>query len=169
MAQQLEFPDLVWENDTSRLGMEVSIDFLPAEYAGDWHRAVHAYMADWVKKKSFKKSATLWMWGCISVNLIYQHPKNPVPSWSDFIVQFGLTDHVIEEMTGQLTDKFAGQVRMQYLHPVRDEGWVAICHIEQGSVWTKVDADVWEVFAEPKKLGGAKMKKRKKLVRRKQK
>jgi hypothetical protein len=147
MSEQLEFPDHEWKTGLSRPAIEVSIDFLPAEYKGAWHRAIHEFAARWVKAKKFQKTATIWMWGTISTNLVSRHPENPVPSWSDFLIQFGLPEAFWTDLEQHLAREFAGQCAITMMvEPSRDDGWTPICHIEQGQVWKEVDADTWEPF-----------------------
>lgn len=144
MLNVLEFPDLISKNGQTRSALEVSIDFLPEAYKGKWHKVVREFTAKWVRKNAFKKSATLWMWGCISGNLISKHPQNPVPSWSDFIVQFGLPGSFIEELETALARKFGGQVVITEELAFRpDDGWTAICHIEQSKTWAPAGDDTW--------------------------
>jgi hypothetical protein len=92
MEETLEFPLLIWQEGKAQPALEVSIDFLPKKFEGKWLGTVRGLTSDWVLQNSFKKSTTLWMWGCISVNLVSRHPDHPVPSWSDFIIQFGLPE-----------------------------------------------------------------------------
>ncbi len=147
MTNQLHFPDLAWKSNQERLAVEVSVDFLPAEYENNWHRGVHECVADWVKKNNFKKEATLWTWAGPSVNLISRHPQYQAPTLSEFIVQFGLSDNFMIMLMQMLVGKFDNQVGASELfRPHRDEGWLAFCHIEQGRVWKCEDADTWEPF-----------------------
>ena len=72
------------------------------------------------------------MWGAISVNLIRCHPAHPVPSWSEFLVQFGLPEKFIDELERELQKTFDGQAAItEYVSPNRDEGWTPICHVEK--------------------------------------
>jgi hypothetical protein len=48
------------EGSQPKLAIEVSIDFLPKEFQGNWHRTVHAYTAKWVEKNAYREKATLW-------------------------------------------------------------------------------------------------------------
>jgi hypothetical protein len=143
----LEFPDLEWKEGKAQPAIEVSIDFLPQRFRGKWHRAVHEVTAEWMGKHPFKKRATIWMWGCISVNMISRHPEHAQPSWSDFLIQFGLPNTFIPYLEHRLASLFKDQAAItEVLHPVREDGWTAICHVEQGRVWKESDADVWEPF-----------------------
>jgi hypothetical protein len=96
-----------------------------------------------VKKKEFTGSATLWMWGCISVNLASRHQPS-VPSWSDFVVQFGLPAEYLTKLASDLEARFDRQAAMsEHLMFKLDDGWSPICHIEQGRAFKRVDADEW--------------------------
>jgi hypothetical protein len=76
----------------------VSIDFPPKQFEGRWLTAVQQFAADWVLRNEFNKRATIWNWCCTSVNLIWRHPQNAVPSLSEFLIQFGLPDHFLGEL-----------------------------------------------------------------------
>jgi hypothetical protein len=148
--EELEFPEHPWVEGQIRPTIEVSIDFLPQRYQGKWHRAVHRFTDNWVRKRKFQQKAAIWMWGCISVNLISRHPDNQVPSWSDFLIQFGMPSRFWDELRMYLDSEFAGQCGgTEMLPATRSEGWVPICHVEQGKVWTLVDADTWSPFVPP--------------------
>jgi len=149
----LEFPELEWTEGTPRPAIEVSIDFLPKEFQGDWHRVVHALMAEWLRKNRFKMRATIWMWGCVSANMISRHPNNPQPSWSDFLIQFGLPTEFLPWLEQRLAAVFERQAGITEVLPaVRENGWTAICHVEQERVWTLIDADTWAPLKEGRKL-----------------
>ncbi len=149
MTVELEYPELTWKEGQLVPAIEVSIDFLPREYQGNWHRAVQAYTARWVKEKEFKKKGSLWMWGCISVNMISRHPEVHMPTWSDFIIQFGLPTNFIPGLSLRLERVFKGQAAItEHLQSVRDHGWVAICHVEQNKAWIPKDGDSWIPFSE---------------------
>jgi hypothetical protein len=145
--EELEFPDHAWKEGQIRPSIEVGIDFLPAKCLGSWHRVVHGFADTWVQKHRFQKRATIWMWGCMSANLISRHPDNPIPSWSDFLIQFGFQSSFWDELRMYLDREFAGQCGgTEMMQAIRDEGWTPICHIEQGKVWTRIDADTWAPF-----------------------
>lgn len=146
--EELEFPDHARKEGQIRPGIEVSIDFLPKKYRNAWHRAVHTHADRWLQKNRFQKTATIWMWGCMSVNLISRHPDTAVPSWSDFLIQFGLPSAFWDQLRTYLDREFAGQCgSTEMMQAKRDDGWCPICHIEQGKVWTLADADTWSPFA----------------------
>jgi hypothetical protein len=85
------------------------------------------------------------MWGTISVNLIRCHPAHPVPSWSEFLVQFGFPEKFIEELELELQRTFNGQAAItEVLAPQRDDGWAPICHVEKETVWIEHDPGQWE-------------------------
>jgi hypothetical protein len=148
MAEQIEWPELVWKEGATVPAVEVSLDFIPEQYYGNWQPVVRAFAAEWVERKSFKKKATIWMWGAISVNLISRHPQNPVPSWSEFLVVNGFPDQFLSDLASRLEDTFDGQAAItEYVEANREAGWTAICHIERGRAWVPVDGDMtWEVF-----------------------
>jgi hypothetical protein len=117
---------------------------LPEPLKVKWHGVIRKFTADWIQKNAFKKRATLWMWGCMSVNLISRHPQYSVPSWSDFILQFGLPGRFISELDTALAGKFDDQAALtEIITFKRDDGWAAICHIEQGRAWAPEGDDSW--------------------------
>lgn len=143
MPIKLEFPKLVWKEKSVQPALEVSIDFLPEEYQGDWHDPIHQFTRRWVHQKNFTASSTLWMWGCISVNLAQRH-KPSVPSWSDFVVQFGMPAEFLNSLAADLDARFDHQAAItEQLTAIRADGWTPICHVEQGRVFKRVDADEW--------------------------
>ena len=145
--ERLEFPEHTWQEGRVCPTIEVSIDFLPQKYYGNWHRSVHQFAENWVLNHKFQRKATIWMWGCMSVNLVSAHPNNPVPSWSDFLIQFGLPSKFWGGLRMYLDSEFAGQCGGTKMLPaIHSEGWTPICHVEQGKVWTLVDADTWSPF-----------------------
>lgn len=150
MVASLEFPDLSFSEGKSGPALEVSIDFLPSQYEGQWLDVVREFTADWVRRHDFARSGTLWMWGAVSVNLIRSHPADPVPSWSEFIVQFGLPAPFLPELAAHLTHKFERQAGItESLRFEQAAGWEPICHVEGGRAWLPVDAATWEPIVSP--------------------
>ena len=140
----LEFPEHVCSEGASKLALEVSIDFLPKKFDGQWLDTVRRYVATWVAKHDFEKKATLWMWGTMSVNLVSRHPDHQTLSWSEFIIQFGLPKAFLPELEGRLRSQFDDQVAItEELSFQFDDGWTPICHVERGIVWKPDDPDSW--------------------------
>src|SRR5436190_1666463 len=112
MTEALNFPDYVSKEGQSRAGLEVGIQFLPKQFEGRWLDPVRKFTANWVQRNGFSKRATLWMWGCMSANLISRHPQNSTPSWSEYIVQFGLPERFLDELQESLRPAFDDQVAL---------------------------------------------------------
>jgi hypothetical protein len=84
------------------------------------------------------------------------HPHHSQPSWSDFLIQFGLPESFLPWLEQRLAKAFDGQAAItEMLSSVRDDGWSAICHIEQNCVWSLIDADTWAPFSAGTKPSGA--------------
>lgn len=153
MTDLLEFPEFSWREGSIAPALEVSIDFLPEPLEGQWLDVVREFTASWVKANEFKKSGTIWMWGTMSVNLVSRHPEYPVPSWSDFLVQVGLSKRFLAELDAHSSFHFGGQSGVtEQLALRRDDGWTPVCHVEQGRAWEQVDGDTWAPLAQPKAM-----------------
>jgi hypothetical protein len=138
MAKTIEFPDHPWTEGSIAYGVEVAIDLLPLQFEGKWRRAVESSTDAWVRLKQFKKPATLWMWGTISINF------NNSPGWSEFVIPVGLPKSFLIHLHADLLKKFGKGVRSsEAVQLVRDDGWTPICHVQDGVVWVEEDANVW--------------------------
>jgi len=141
MVNTLEYPDHPWKERSIAYGVEVAIDRLPPEFSGKWLRTVASVTDAWVRSKDFKKTATLWMWGTMSINFAN------APGWSEFVVPVGLPKsflgHLHEGLSTTLKDcvRFSEAVQL-----VRDDGWAAVCHIQDGVVWVEEDTDIWTPY-----------------------
>jgi hypothetical protein len=149
---QLHFPELVWKEAKECLPVEIAIDFLPAAYEdGNWQRGIHEVVAKWVAEKKFAGTGTLWTWTTLSINLASRHPQYAMPTMNEFVVQFGFPAWFEDYLKEALVAKFNNQVgSFDIVAPRRDDGWMPICHVEQGRVWKCVDADLWEPFVPVK-------------------
>lgn len=146
MVKTLEFPDRVWTEGSDAHGVEVAIDLLPAEIKGNWRRAVESSTDVWVRSQGFKKSATLWMWGTMSINF------NNVPGWSEIVVPVGLPKLFLSYLHDGLSKRLRNCVRFsEAVHLLRDDGWTAICHVQDGIVWVEEDADLWVPYSKERK------------------
>ena len=138
MAKTLEFPDHHWTEGSIAYGVEVAIDLLPSQFEGKWRRAVESSTDAWVRSKGFEKRATLWMWGTMSLNF------SNLPGWSEFVVPVGLPKSFLKHLHAGLSETFRNGVRFsEAVQLVRDDGWTAICHIQDGVVFIEEDADLW--------------------------
>lgn len=143
-AEELQFPDLVWKEGSQMPAIEVAIDLIPEEYRGQWHNPIYSFTQRWLSKQKGQKRATLWMWGTMSVNSVSRHPETGGPTWADFIIGFGTGAKFIDELSHHLTSKFGGHAGItEYVNARKDDGWAAICHVEQGKVWRPEDSITW--------------------------
>lgn len=144
MSMTLEFPEHVWKEKSVKYGIEVSIDFLPPEFEGNWLPVVYAASEKWVRSKKFDGKATLWMWGTVSINF---QAVNDDASWSEFVIPVGLPESFLIFLHAELTKSFGNKVRFsEGIQLRRAEGWAAICHIENGRAWVEEDANLWIPF-----------------------
>lgn len=138
----LSFPEHAWKDRDIAFGVEVSIDHLPPKYEGQWLRVVEAATHRWIEKKKFKKLATLWMWGTMSTNF----SRNGL-SWSEFVVPVGLPKSFLVDLHNELTKSFGKNVRFsEGVQLLKDNGWAAVCHVQDGKLWVEEDAHEWAPF-----------------------
>lgn len=85
------------------------------------------------------------MWGAVSSSFVH---LNNAASWSEFVIPVGFPEDFIESLDDDLTFAFDKNVRLsEVVHMVRDAGWAAICHIQDGITWTQADADRWVPYS----------------------
>jgi hypothetical protein len=137
----LSFPELAWKEGERRPAIEISIDFIPNEFQGKWLSVVRKFTGNWVRTNNFRGKGTLWMWGTMSVNYI---TLNHVPSWSEFVIQFGLPDKFFNQLEQYLSKQFDHRTGFkEHVTATRGNGWTAICCVEAGKAWIEDDADTW--------------------------
>jgi hypothetical protein len=138
----LSFPEHAWKERDIAFGVEVSIDHLPSKFEGRWREVVEAATHKWIEMKGAKKVATIWMWGTMSVNF----PRNGL-SWSEFVIPVGLPPSFLVYLCNELSKSFGHNVRFsEGVQLLRDDGWVAICHVQDGALWVEEDAGEWVAF-----------------------
>jgi len=138
-------PSLVSKRTGSFLAIEIDIDNLPDEYKPRWSLLVSKITKKWIENNDFKKPATIWFWGCQSVN--FHHPH---ASWSEFIVPLGFPDTFSQYLIQQLQHVGGTAARLDYLTPRSD--WAILYHVENGQVWQQIDTETWEEVIDPKKI-----------------
>lgn len=118
--------------------IEVDNDAIVGTYAnGTWEELVAPFTAQWVKEQTFAKSATIWMWGSLSIS--FNHP-----GYSIFIAQFGLPMSFFKALKLHLSSELPSDVRFSdYVQVSWDEGWRARIHVQGSEVWTPMDAIEW--------------------------
>lgn len=144
MTSTIRFPELVWSEGATCFGVEVAYDLLPDDGKHSWVDSVRMSSQRWVKRRGFKKNATLWIWTAPSLNF----PDGPV--WAEWIIWFGLPKGYLEVLHADLSRAFPGCIRFSEAVLAReDDGWKAICHIQQGTAWAEVDGDEWAPIELP--------------------
>lgn len=146
MAGTLTLPEHAWKEGSVAYGVEVAIDLLPSEFEGKWLEVVEMSTDKWVRSNGLKKPATLWMWGTMSINF---HQLG----WSEYVVPVGLSKPFLIHLHKDLSNAFREAVRFsEGIQLVRNEGWAAICHIQDGIVWVEEDADLWAPYSDTDKF-----------------
>ena len=136
-------PLLVSKRTGPFLAIEIDIDNLPAEYKPHWSLLVSRITKKWLEKSDFRKPATIWFWGCQSVNF-----HHPYASWSEFIVPLGFPDIFRQYLIQQLQQVWGTAARLDYLSTKSD--WATLYHVENGQLWQPIDPETWEEVIDPK-------------------
>ena len=138
MSNTLSNPKLVLVNRKSVPSIEVDNDEIEGKYeGGEWECLVSPFTTDWVKRKKFLKSATIWMASGPSVS--FHHT-----GYSVFIAQFGLPMSYFEALQRHLALKLRDKVRFSAsVQPSLDSRWRARIHVQDGATWIPEDAFTW--------------------------
>lgn len=149
MSKNLLHPDLVMKDRAVRPTLEIAIDHLPDELQARWLPAIHRYTRHYVQEKYLSGSATIWNWCEMSANFA---ATGKLPGRSMFHVVFGLPEDFLSGLEAYLADCLgSAHVGIKEYKQVNwDDGWMAVCHVEQGKAWRKVDAFEWEEISVPR-------------------
>lgn len=136
--EEIESPKLVIKSGGPFPSIEVDTDHLP--YDGAFEDALYAATKEWVKRKKFSGTATIWTWGTSSCNFI-EHGV----VWSVFVVPFGLGagTSFLEHLHSHLSRKLNCVRFGDYVTPNEDDGWSGVCHVQDGKVFQVIDAITW--------------------------
>jgi type I restriction enzyme R subunit len=159
----LDFPDLVSKSGARKLCLEIAIDCLPEALQIGWMRYLHEFTHAYVRKTGFTGRATIWNY-CEFVSA-FSCEAAPI-SRSMLHVAFGLPDSFLKDLEAYLRSRLGARnvAIRQYVGFRSDDGWMSVCHVEQGRAWRPVDACEWEPIppsepdageaAEPARQGG---------------
>ena len=141
MSGRLSFPDLVKKTNSPVPALEIGIDYLPKKLQIGWMDHILQFTQRYVESNSITDKATIWNWGGYSQNLSH----NGEPGFSMFHIVFGLPTSFLPALELHMQQKLGinnvGIKEYVLYHP--DDGWTAVCHIEQGRAWETVDANEW--------------------------
>jgi len=129
-------PSLVSKKKGPFPSFEIDIDYLPARYTQNWSSLISIITKKWIAANGFKKTATIWLRGCQSVD--FHHPQ---ASWSEFIVPIGFPNEYFRFLQQKLQEHWMNAVCVAYLH--KNEAWDVLYHAENGKLWEKIDAVTW--------------------------
>lgn len=150
MTDFLEFPELCSEDAVVRSALEVGLDFIPKQYEGRWLDVVREFTAQWVEHHGLPGEATIWMHGAMSATLANRRAKNPQSSWSEFLVEFGFPPAFFPALTAHVEQAFERRAAVTgELVFSEEDGWLAICHVEDGRVWRPASEDLFELVNTP--------------------
>ena len=138
MSDPLLNPQLVIKSNPPTPTIEVENDEIPGQYAsGEWQDLIAPFTSNWVKRKAFTKSATIWDYVQPSVSFLHL-------GRSVFIAQFGLPMSYFEELQRHLGAKLGKLVRFSdYAQPSRSDGWRPRIHVQDGAAWIPIDDSEW--------------------------
>jgi hypothetical protein len=145
MPGSLIYPDLVVRYQIPVPSLEVGIDFLPERLEEGWMEEVEEFTRLFVERSGFQKAATIWNWCGMSVNLC--RAGRP-PGRSMFHVAFGLPSAFLSQLEHHLQRRLGVEnVRIaEHVAVGHDDGWMPVCHVEQGKAWTRLDDEEWAVI-----------------------
>jgi len=141
--QEREFyPILIKDNTECVPSLEIAVDHLPKEFAGQSLDELLRHTQEWVEKESFKGKAVLWQWFCPD-SADFMDFSGVVAA--EFVCMIGLP----EECRSYVARKLAKQLGNAFRYPTdplsRAEIKVSrcLCYIEDGIVWQPLDVCTW--------------------------
>jgi len=140
-----DFPNLVLPDGKPVTSMEIDVDALSKEEKyqyGGWDDSLRSIAAAWVKQHNYDDTGTIWQWGSPSVNFGHQ-------SYSMFYAVLGMPKSFREYMNSE-THMFGKHVRpnADEVIPSLNDGWDALCHIEDMTAWEPLDSMLWQEVRE---------------------
>jgi len=138
------FPNLVLPNRKPVCPIEIDVTALSdnEEYRdGGWEELIRIITATWVKQHAYAGKGTIWAWGSPSVNFGHQ-------SFSMFYAVSGMSTN-FRKFLGKKIRVLGKYIRpdSDYVTPSLEDGWNAMCHIEDGKAWEPLDPTLWEEIA----------------------
>ncbi len=69
--------------------------------------------------------------------------------WSEFVVPVGLPKPFLLRLYDDLSTTLDRGVRYsEAVQLIADDGWLPICHVEDGCVWVRQDTGAWAPFSD---------------------
>jgi len=138
MSEHISWPTLVLKQRGPVDSIEIDNDAIEGPYAdGAWQSLIAEFTANWVKKRKFAKTATIWVWGSPSAS--FHHP-----GYSFFIAEFGLPKSYFEELERHLVTKLRDKAKFSdSVQPNLRDGWNAFVHVQDGAAWIPYEEGVW--------------------------
>jgi len=137
-----DFPNLALPNKRAVCPIEIDATALSkdGQYQGDggWEDMIRTITATWVKQQRFTGRGTIWAWGTPSANFGYQN-------FSMFYAVLGMPAS-FRKFMGRKIRVLGKHVRpdSDYVIPSLEDGWNAICHVEDGKAWEPIDPSLWQ-------------------------
>ena len=110
-------------------------------YAGmAWRDLVEQFTANWVAKKAFAKTATIWAKDMGSSNFGQLR-------YTCFIAPLGLPLAYLQDLHDHLRQKIGQHARFSdYVQP-QPSSWNSLIHIQDGQAWTALDTQEWQAIS----------------------
>lgn len=139
----LNFPDLVFKSGTRKLCLQVAIDCLPDALQIGWMRHVENFTRTYVRENKVAGRATIWNF-CVFIS-DFSCEAAPVGR-SMAHVAFGLPDRFLHGLEAYLRRHLGAQNVAIQGDTVfcSEDGWMAVCHVEQGLIWQPLDPTEWQ-------------------------
>ncbi len=136
-----DVPNLVLPNRKPVCPIEIDVSALSdnEEYRdGGWEELIRTITATWVKQHAYAGRGTIWAWGSPSVNFGHQ-------SFSMFYAVSGMSTN-FRKFLGKKIRVLGKYVRpnSDYVTPSLEDGWNAMCQIEDGKAWGPLDPTLWQ-------------------------
>jgi len=135
------FPNLALPDKRAVCPIEIDLTALAdnEQYKdGGWEDLIRTIAATWVKQHAYTGTGTIWAWGTPSVNFGYQN-------FSMFYALLGMPASFRKYLKSKIT-VLGKHVRpdSDYVIPNLEDGWNAVCHVEDSKVWEPIDPTLWQ-------------------------
>ena len=130
---------IVYPAKKALMAIEINTDYLRKALNQDSRSLIYKLTADWLKNNDFSKQATIWEYGCNSVNF-----QEPYTIFSMFIIPVGFPNNFRKFLITKLKNLLKENVRQDYIHP--NDEWMDFCQVSNNKVWKKEDPVTWGMF-----------------------
>jgi len=136
-----DFPNLALPDKRAVCPIEIDLTALAdnEQYKdGGWEDLIRTIAATWVEQHAYTGRGTIWAWGTPSANFGYQN-------FSMFYAVLGMPAS-FRKFLGRKISVLGKHVRpdSDYVIPNREDGWNAVCHVEDGKAWEPIDPTLWQ-------------------------